>query len=147
MNIDGKLSINSKQVNEFVKDKMPEHKPYWFSLVPQGDVRSIEFNAYYWGHVLKTISNDSGYWPDELHEMYKEMFNPIVVKKVDIESGKVIEERRGDTTTKLSTKKFAEYIERIKAHAVETFGAKFDIFEFWIASHPDEVEHYAQRMR
>jgi hypothetical protein len=146
VNKGGDLEINRAAMIDFVKNQMPEHKGYWLSLIPQGDIRSVEFNAYYWGHVLKTISEECGYTTEELHEEYKKRYNPIEKKRYDFDLKETVVEISGGTTTKLSTKKFAEYIEKIKLHAVEFLGVTFDIFKFWVAAHPDEVEFYAQRM-
>ena len=36
--------------------------------------RTIPQNAYYWGVVLKTISKETGYTSEELHEFFKRIY-------------------------------------------------------------------------
>lgn len=62
--------------------------------------RSKDFNAYYWGVVLKLISEHTGEFPKDLHEKFKGMFGI-------------------GTTTNLSSKSFADYVECICACAAE----------------------------
>ena len=76
--------------------------------------RTIPQNAYYWGVVLKTISKETGYTSEELHEFFKRIF----LKKEIVIGGKVYE--ISISTRKLKKDQFSEYIEMIKA-----------IFEFW----------------
>ena len=60
--------------------------------------RSYDQNRYYWGVVLKLISDHTGHTPQELHEQFKTRFGV-------------------SSTAELSTKAFTEYIERICALA------------------------------
>ena len=45
----------------------------------------------------------------------------------------------------MTTKRFAEYIENVKLHGIEFFEIAFDMFDSWVALHPDEVEQYERR--
>ena len=71
--------------------------------------RSLSQNAYYWGVVVKLISDYTGYEPDEMHEVLKAQFN----------AGEFGEIRYGKSTSKLSTLDFEAYLEQIKRWAVQ----------------------------
>lgn len=75
---------------------------------PFREKRSIKANAYYWGVVLKTISKETGYTSEELHEFFKRIF----LKKEIVIGGKVYE--TSISTRKLKKDQFSEYIEKIK---------------------------------
>jgi hypothetical protein len=79
--------------------------------------RSLRANAYYFGVVLTTISQETGNDVMDLHEAYKLMFiTPTFVKLGDRE----IEVRR--TTTDLGVAGFAKYVDDIVAHAGRELG-------------------------
>jgi hypothetical protein len=81
--------------------------------------RSAAFNAYYWGVVIKLISEHTGSTADELHEYYKRRFNAKRVVFVD-RNGEVKEEERiGTSTAKLDHQGFKDYIDSIRQHAAE----------------------------
>lgn len=75
--------------------------------------RSDNQNRYYWGVVLKMLSDKTGHHPDELHEAFIKKF---LSHKVIL--GEVVSER----SSSLTTTEFEEYMSKIR-----TF-----------ASHPDE---------
>ncbi len=72
--------------------------------------RSLDQNSYLWAEVYPVISESTGHTTHELHEIYKQMFLP---KKFTKYKGQTIQVY--PSTTKLSTKEFTEYIERIRA--------------------------------
>lgn len=81
--------------------------------------RSPQANAYYFGVVLHTISEHTGYTVEELHEWAKVKFLPHELAFCDgngeVVDGMVI----GGTTTTLSKNEFWEYVERIRSFAWE----------------------------
>jgi hypothetical protein len=89
--------------------------------------RTIPQNSYYWGIVLDLISEASGYTTEELHELFKRLFLKKVIKigGVDYEVS--------ESTSKLNTEQFSDYIEKIKKFAV----MKLDLH---IPS-PDEIDY------
>ncbi len=101
------------------------------------DDRSVKANRYYWGVVLKEISeqasiNGQRWSQDAFHELFKRQFLGFEIKKYTVAGRKkkqVI--RRLRSTTDLSVKRFAEYIEKIQAMAVTDLGVQFstDWFE------------------
>lgn len=74
------------------------------------DRRSSQGNRYYW-FILGLISEHTGFEKDELHELFKKKFNPVTVSLGQEED--VI----GGSTRKMDTKRFAEYVERIRRFA------------------------------
>jgi hypothetical protein len=87
-------SLNGKRIEMIIK--------------PFRAKRTIPQNAYYWGVVLKTISKETGYTSEELHEFFKRIF----LKKEIVIGGKTYE--TSISTRKLKTDQFSEYIEKIK---------------------------------
>ena len=77
--------------------------------------RSSQANRYYW-LVIGLISDHTGYEKDELHEYFKQRFNPITVAL-----GKE-PEVIGGSTRKLTTDQFYEYVERIRRFALTELG-------------------------
>lgn len=83
------------------------------------DKRTDLQNQYYWGVVIKILSNHFGYEPEEMHEELKLMFNPIQSK---IDPNRKI----GGSTTKMNTVEFYvdqdSYVERIARWAASEYG-------------------------
>lgn len=65
-------------------------------------------NAYYFGVVLKTISEYTGNTVEELHEIFKDKFLP----KMEFE-GFGVKKEVPVSTTKLNTHEFADYVDNI----------------------------------
>ncbi len=81
--------------------------------------RSIQANAYYWGVVLRALSEHTGYTPDEIHDICKAKFLP---KRLAIQDGNgevVGEFVLGGSTRALNTNEFHDYVERIRQWASE----------------------------
>ena len=79
-------------------------------------LRSLQQNRYYWGVIVEILSQHTGYEPEEVHEMLKSKFL--------LRFARINEENIPYTlsTTKLSTKEFKEYIEKIQMWAAEELG-------------------------
>jgi len=76
------------------------------------NMRSNEQNAYLFGVVYAILSEETGHEVDELHEICKIKFN-----------GKIVEgEKIGQSTTKLDSGQFTDYIERIRKWAAMDLG-------------------------
>jgi len=76
--------------------------------------RSNQLNQYYWGVVVKIISDYTGYTKEETHELLKQTF---LKKKVLIEDTWY---DTTDSTTKLNNKEMLEFIEEVKQWAAQT---------------------------
>lgn len=94
--------------------------PVTVTIERQHATRSLEANSYYFGCVLKLLSEHTGYTVDELHEWAKARFIPKHVALCD-QNGEVRDDIVvGGTTTKLDKVQFYEYIEQIRQFASET---------------------------
>ena len=77
--------------------------------------RTLPMNKLYWGVYIKIIAEHLGYFPEELHEEFKLMFNS---RDSAITPGK----RYGGSTTKMSRKDFSLYLESIRMWAIQEQG-------------------------
>lgn len=75
------------------------------------NLRSNNQNRYYWGVVVVMISDEIGYFPEEVHGMLTDKFlgYNISVKEQDY--------RTTTSTTRLNTTEFEDYLSKIRAWA------------------------------
>jgi hypothetical protein len=98
--------------------------PVLVSLKRVAATRSLQANAYYWSAVIGTLSEYTGYTPDETHEALKMLFLPKSLAYAD-GNGEVIRELViGGSTTRLNNVEFSDYIARIKAWAATTLNVE-----------------------
>ena len=94
--------------------------------------RSAAQNRYLWGGVYDAISEHTGYDPEEVHALMKQLHLPrhraVCDKNGEVKGDFVI----GGSTARLNKIEFGEYIERVRRWAAETLG--LDI--------PDPVEQW-----
>lgn len=84
--------------------------------------RSLIQNAYYWGVCLQLVSDHTGYTPEEVHDLAKQMFLPKALALTD-GNGVVVEKRViGGSTTKLNTGEMSAYVDRFREWAASTLG-------------------------
>jgi hypothetical protein len=88
---------------------------YSISIKQHREVRSMSQNKYYWGVVIKIISNETGFYEDEVHEILKKKFNQKI--KAMRQTGE--EFLIGGSTTELDTLHFEEYLNKIKIWAIQ----------------------------
>lgn len=84
--------------------------------------RSLDANAYYFGVVLAHLADYTGHDLMELHDYCKHRFNPRVITICDADGFVVGEEVIGQTTTKLTTLTFYQYVEQIRQWMRNEFG-------------------------
>jgi len=86
---------------------LPDGKYIWNHPEKEKKARSSQQNRYYWGCVCKTISKDTGYTPDEIHQLMQKQFLKY--------------ENKGEwfvkSTTKLNTKDMEDYLENVRRFA------------------------------
>lgn len=85
--------------------------------------RSEIQNKWYWGQILRLLSEHTGYTVDELHDYCKQRFNATTVCVIDQRSGDVVDQQRiGKSTAKLNRVAFGEYCEQIRQWAASDLG-------------------------
>lgn len=98
--------------------------------------RTAQANRYYWGVVLKEISeqarvNGQRYTAEAWHELGKRQFLGYEIKKQTVAGRKrktVI--RRLRSTSDLKVKAFAAYLEQFMAFAATELGVRFSVLEW-----------------
>jgi hypothetical protein len=89
-----------------IKSTCPRCK-FEYSLVAVHDLnRTNRQNSLYWGVYIPTCADHFGYFPDEMHEEWKLMF-------LGVDSKLTPGAKVGGSTTKLTTKQFKDYLEKI----------------------------------
>lgn len=82
--------------------------------------RTLSQNNYLWGVCYKIIGDELGYDPDDIHEIMKHKF---LLKSKDIDyKGKTIHLDKTISTTKLSTKQFCEYVDKVRQFSASELG-------------------------
>lgn len=84
--------------------------------------RSIQQNRFYWGVVVESLSEHTGYTPDEVHELLKQRFIPKKLALCDGNGEVKGEFVMGGSTRAMTTAEFHEYIESIRRFASEELG-------------------------
>lgn len=82
--------------------------------------RSQQQNAYWWGVCMALASEQTGYSPEEMHEIAKQLFLPKKLAVADGNGEIVGEFVMGGTTRTLNTAEFSEFTERFKRWCAET---------------------------
>lgn len=88
---------------------------YVLSIDKEKKIRSPLQNRYYWGVFLPHLT-ETGYTVEELHELFKKMFLSKQ-KRLSKFGRRGIQVTR--STTELSTVEFEEYIDKIRAFALD----------------------------
>lgn len=81
--------------------------------------RSQQANRYYWGVVLRYLSEHTGYHVDELHDHFKKELLPKQVALCDADGVVLQESIVGGSTARLDTEQFMVYVNRIIQIAAE----------------------------
>ena len=119
------------EVLDKLEPKIKEGIDYTLYLLDDKKQRTLNANRYYFGVVLKVISDETGeknvnIAVDDLHEVLKFKFNSKVIL-IDGEPHEI-----GESTKKMTQDRFIEYIEQIREWALADLNC-------WIPL-PTEVE-------
>lgn len=114
-------------------------KPVRITVKAFEDDRTLRQNRYYWGCVLKEISEQASIqgqrWTAEAwHELCKRQFLGYEITKVAVAGRRkkhVI--RRLRSTTNLKVREMNEYLEKVQAFAADDLGVRFSVphWEQW----------------
>lgn len=89
--------------------------PYRIEFKVDRDQRSGQQNKYYWGVVVKLLSDHTGFTRDEMHECLRGMF--LKYQKPMPPNGHMATITQ--STTDLDTKEFEDYLEEIRRFAIQ----------------------------
>jgi hypothetical protein len=98
---DGKLTIYDREGME--KHISTLSGPVVITVKKRKKSRSDRQNAYYWGVVIKILSDELGYEPEEMHQALKQKFLGIEAKPLPTTK----------STASLTTLEFIEYTDQI----------------------------------
>lgn len=84
--------------------------------------RSDQQNRYWWGCCVELVSEHTGYTPDEVHELAKQMFLPKKLAVTDGNGEIKGEFVIGGTTTRLNKVEFGEFVELFRRWAATELG-------------------------
>jgi len=108
---------NKRQALDLCEKIGQMRTPFKYALQDIYPMRSLDANAFYWGIVLKMISDETGQSIEECHEAYKRKYNfrwdfifNSLTGTYEFTSGV-------DSTTELDGKEFLDYIMKIRAEA------------------------------
>jgi hypothetical protein len=81
--------------------------------------RSVYQNRYYWGCVLRLLSEHTGHTVDELHEWAKQTYNAKRLAFANA-TGEIVDEKTvGLSTSRLNKVTFGEFVESVRRFAAE----------------------------
>lgn len=104
-----------KSVASYI-EKLPDGKQYDVSVSLRRKIRSLPQNSLYWLWI-GCICAETGNEKKDLHEVFSVMYLPI---ETNVIFGHSIE--RPISTTKLNTKQFTDYLDRIQQFASSELG-------------------------
>ena len=96
--------------------------PVVISVAPRRATRSLQSNAYYWGVVVQTISDYTGYSPDETHQALKALHLPKHLTFADGNGEVVGELVIGGSTRMLNNNEFSDFLANVNAWAHDYLG-------------------------
>ena len=109
-----KIRVENKRIElplEFLEEWASGQTDGWYVLGIKKwyKQRSKDQNNYYWGVVIETLCEYTGYTPDEMHDCLKRKFLKSMEDQFGFE--------HTQSTRSLTTTEFEEYIENIKIFA------------------------------
>lgn len=114
----GRLVIRNRRAFDLALAAMPDGAEVLVTVERVRATRSQAQNRWYWGVIVKAISDTTGYDPLEVHELLKEKFLPKTLALPD-QHGVANEFVIGGSTTKLNKVEFGEYCEAVRRWAAE----------------------------
>jgi hypothetical protein len=82
--------------------------------------RSQQANRYWWGVCVAAVADHTGYTPNEIHALAKQLFLPKRIAIADGHGEIRDEVVIGASTTRLTTLEFSEFIEAFRQWAADT---------------------------
>lgn len=105
---------NKRQLLELTEKLNQRRLPLRIAVDDIYPVRSVDFNAYYWGIVLKYISDASGHDVIEIHESYKQKFCLQIEFQFNRDKGIYEPVFEVGSTAGMDEKAFMDYVFRVR---------------------------------
>jgi len=117
---DGRLFITNRRVFDERIARFDERWTLEVTVRRLRATRSAQQNRYWWGVCVELVSQHTGYTPEEVHEIAKQMFLPKRLAVSDGNGEVVGEFVMGGSSRALNTLEFGEFVERFRQWAAET---------------------------
>lgn len=114
----GKLRIRNRRAFDLALGHFADGSELLVTVERVRATRSQAQNRWYWGVIVKAISEETGYDPLEVHELLKEKFLPRTLALPD-KDGVANEFVIGSSTTKLNKVEFGEFCDQVRRWAAE----------------------------
>ena len=95
---------------------------YIVDVKKKRNTRSNMQNSYYWKCIVQELSDELGYFPDEMHDILRAKFLNEW-QMIDVNDKKIGGNKIGNTTA-LNTKDFEVYTEQIRIWALSDLGIR-----------------------
>jgi hypothetical protein len=120
----GKIILSDRNQFDGYITSLGDKDDLELTVKPYKRNRSLRQNNSYWGIPVKILSEELGYSKEEIHAIltkkflgfYKELKLPKKDGSIDVELVKIV-----PSTTKLSTKEFCEFYDKIQIWASQEF--------------------------
>lgn len=122
---------NNRQRDELIASLKERRLPFTVALQDIYPIRSVDFNAYYWGVVIQAVADYTGHTIEEIHETYKRLFNLRMEFWFNQRTRLWEIVARVGSTASLNNKEFALYVMKVRADAQLELGIVIPL--------PDEV--------
>ena len=117
---DGRLFIKNRQAFDQQIARFDDRWILEVTVKRLRATRSQQQNRYWWGVCVELVSEHTGYTPEDIHEIAKQMFIPKRLAVADGNGEIQGEFVVGGSTRQMNTEEFGEFIERFKQWAAET---------------------------
>ena len=118
-----KFVINSNKDKQSLINYLKElGNDYLVDVKKQRNNRSNMQNNYYWACIVQPLSNELGYFPDEMHDTLKVKF-ASEWQSIDI-NDKQIGLQKVNSTASMNTKDFEIYANQIRIWALTELGVR-----------------------
>lgn len=112
---DSKPKIHDRHKIDNYVSRLPEGTQFELIIKPVEDTRSLKLNRTYWMY-LTMVGDELGYTKHEMHMYFKMKF---LCENIEVNGESILDCK---STSKLSTKEFCEYLEKIFRYCAQQIG-------------------------
>ena len=117
------FAINTQQDKQLLYNYLKElDNGYIVKVSEQRNNRSNMQNNYYWACIVQPLSNELGYFPDEMHDTLKVKF-ASEWQSIEI-NDKQLGLQKVKSTAKMNSKEFEIYADQIRIWALTELGVR-----------------------